>query len=386
MARSAPGKYQDTVLGDCQAEFFHRDDTSLPQLVLTSGARSLLGENWEPSSVFFTLESVCGLQPVLHRVVFTSQDDWSRSDFSRDRHAEMHVGVSGTFGYVAVAAGESAEQISFDVNNAYFLSLLQNNDQFKRLTVLGEGVLKQANFGSLVPQWGLRESDAERNMVYASYLTQTVFAQAMLLPLDHLVRQATGLKIMQFALEQQRLNSNIAHMLEQENVLQAIRDMNHFLEERLYAEDQATPLRMLAYFAPEKEWRELGKELEELDLSGELLTWKDLQFLSHLSQLKRLNLAWTAIGIDGAELLADLRSLESLSLANTNTTNTVIGHLEALHGLIELDISATYVSDPVVETLTRTPQLRKIDLRDTSVSSDAITRLQESLPDCVVVT
>jgi len=89
----------------------------------------------------------------------------------------------------------------------------------------------------------------------------------------------------------------------------------------------------------------------ELSFAGGELSEADLECLSGLRHLERLDLAATAVGDRGLEHLGAIRSLRELDLSGTRVTDLGLLHLETL------------------------PRLKWVGLADTAVTADGLERL-----------
>ena len=87
----------------------------------------------------------------------------------------------------------------------------------------------------------------------------------------------------------------------------------------------------------------------------------------------------------GLRYLQDLTRLEYVGLQNTNLTGAGIVFLRELDNLKWLSLSFTRTSDVEVVHLSSMTQLRGVSLYGTDVSSPTVTRLQDALPQCVVM-
>ena len=102
-------------------------------------------------------------------------------------------------------------------------------------------------------------------------------------------------------------------------------------------------------------------ELTSLEAEGVALAEGDLNALSHLPQLTRLDLIHARFGQRSARSLQSLSNLTELSLYEAST-----------------------LKDGDEAWLSHLTRLRRLDVRGTALSEDAIARLTSALPDCDV--
>jgi len=95
----------------------------------------------------------------------------------------------------------------------------------------------------------------------------------------------------------------------------------------------------------------------DIDLSGTKATDGDLQILSRLPTLARLNLSFTKVTDKGLE------------------------HLRALRNLDDLDLTGTKVTDRAAETLRRLPGLRTLSVAQTGFTDKGIQELLGAFPE-----
>jgi hypothetical protein len=133
-------------------------------------------------------------------------------------------------------------------------------------------------------------------------------------------------------------------------------------------------------------------DLENLDGLGQLkhvslfgadkITDAGLGHLERMSQLLKLNLAFTKVGDAGLEHIKGLNQLEDLSLTGTNITDDGLKHLKGLNHLDRLLLSHTKITDAGLEHLKGLSQLKLLWLYDTQVTDEGARKLQQALPNC----
>lgn len=116
--------------------------------------------------------------------------------------------------------------------------------------------------------------------------------------------------------------------------------------------------------------------LVRLDLNG--TDASDLSLLASLTNLKFLYLNETAVS--NLSPLASLTNLEFLGLDGAAVSN--LSPLVSLTNLRELDLDGTVVSD--LSPLNSLTNLEVLFVRQTRVTKEEITKLQATLPNCVI--
>ncbi len=125
--------------------------------------------------------------------------------------------------------------------------------------------------------------------------------------------------------------------------------------------------------------------LECLFVSDATITDAGLANLEGLTKLQYLELDGTQITDAGLEHLRGLTKLVSLNLSGTKVTDAGLEHLETLASLRVLDLNGTQVTDAGLENLEGLSNLKWLDLSRTQVTPKGVKKLQEALPDCVIV-
>lgn len=123
----------------------------------------------------------------------------------------------------------------------------------------------------------------------------------------------------------------------------------------------------LIYFSRKTQISDVGIEhfsqltkLEHLLINSSHITDKSLIHLSNLPNLEALIFYNSEIGNDGLPHLKNLRNLEQLCLRDSQVDDAGLVHLSGL------------------------PQLYYLDLTGTKVSDEAVEKLQNSLPNCII--
>lgn len=125
--------------------------------------------------------------------------------------------------------------------------------------------------------------------------------------------------------------------------------------------------------------------LDRLVLAQTLVRGPGLAALQNLRGLQSLDLRQSPVADDGLERLRPLSGLQRLGLAGTRITDAGVRHLEALDNLHVLWLGRTRITDACIPQLCRLEQLDVVSLEQTRVSDAGVRRLQEALPDCVII-
>jgi hypothetical protein len=125
--------------------------------------------------------------------------------------------------------------------------------------------------------------------------------------------------------------------------------------------------------------------LDRLMLARTLVRGPGLAALQNLQGLHSLDLRQSPVSDEGLEGLRPLSGLRRLGLAGTRITDAGMRHLEALDNLHVLWLGRTQISDACIPQLSRLKQLDVLSLEQTRVSEAGVQRLEEALPDCVII-
>lgn len=125
--------------------------------------------------------------------------------------------------------------------------------------------------------------------------------------------------------------------------------------------------------------------LDRLMLARTLVCGPGLAALQDLGGLHSLDLRQSPVSDDGLERLRPLSGLRRLGLAETRISDAGVRHLEALDNLHVLWLGRTQITDACIPQLSRLKQLNVVSLEQTRVSEAGVRRLQEALPDCVII-
>jgi hypothetical protein len=102
----------------------------------------------------------------------------------------------------------------------------------------------------------------------------------------------------------------------------------------------------------------------------------------HLTSLVAGN---TPVDDAGLEQIGTLKALELLRLENTLITDVGLKHLQNLSNLTYLSLDGTKVSDEVLPFLGKLAKLKYLNLSRTFATSEGISELQKSLPNCKIL-
>ena len=121
-------------------------------------------------------------------------------------------------------------------------------------------------------------------------------------------------------------------------------------------------------------------ELRALDLGHNNIT--DISFLRSMPELRVLILADNA-RLTGAEVIGELEHLEYLELFSCNQTD--VSFLSGLTHLTDLNIAWNRIGD--LSVLAEMPQLRRLWISKAGrIGKDTLASLQSALPDCEIMT
>lgn len=111
-----------------------------------------------------------------------------------------------------------------------------------------------------------------------------------------------------------------------------------------------------------------------------------LMQIRHLKNLRELHMyGSTKITDNGLESLRGLSHLEYVGLQHTELTGAGVAHLQTLPNLHWLSLAYTKISDAELRNFEGMHQLRGLSLFGAKISEKGVSRLQQQLPDCVVM-
>jgi hypothetical protein len=125
-------------------------------------------------------------------------------------------------------------------------------------------------------------------------------------------------------------------------------------------------------------------KLEWLYAGGTKLTDDGLRHLADLTELRFLDLNWTA-GITGSGFkhLGGLKNFSELHAHTTQVDDAAMEHLVGLP-LVKLSLIRTKITDAGLPHLKQMKALRELWLQETMVSSAGLTELRAALPQCKI--
>lgn len=127
------------------------------------------------------------------------------------------------------------------------------------------------------------------------------------------------------------------------------------------------------------------KTLEEIDLSETAVSDSCITTLAELPALTKLNLYMTSISDEARAALSALTTLTWLNLDATRITDDTLVRLPALKKLEWLHLGRTSVSDAGLVSLASMTSLRTLHVTRTSVTREGVVKLQEALPECKII-
>ena len=111
----------------------------------------------------------------------------------------------------------------------------------------------------------------------------------------------------------------------------------------------------------------------------------ELDPLTSLSRLQRLNLSYTGVDDAGLAKLAALRFLQSLNLSGTPISDDGVQHIAIMSRLETLNLSRTEITDRGVDHLRAMQNLKKLSIHRTRVSSRAEVQLRRVFPELELI-
>ncbi len=375
MSTTSCGSYEDAVLCAKSAHFLAAVTPSAPEVVITDAALAKLPD-LDTSMFSNLLASVCGEEAVLSKLIIAGRDEVAHEStmLGGSRPDATHIYNTKSLGYVFIVdENTTREQISYDAVQVFFVGLIRECQYYTRLIELASVLTGDTEFDT-----------AARQLDCAAHLSQLFFTQGMILPSGEDVWLGICVAIMEAAIADKKASKNLSQLTSMTSVADQLIKLRTFMVDRIKAGDKDIAVRTLAYVGHKSDWTSLAEDITEIKLSGELITWKDLDFLECLAALEHLDLSHTAVGSKDSEVLIHLTELKSLSLEGTYATNSVVENASSLFKLNKLNISNTRVSDKVLAALTYLP-LKTLDIRGTRCTRDGISKLTEHLIDCEII-
>lgn len=126
------------------------------------------------------------------------------------------------------------------------------------------------------------------------------------------------------------------------------------------------------------------KQLVRLNLSGTKVTDAGIASLAGLSAMRQFSLQNTRVSDKSLPSIAKMTALEELSVAECKITDAGVKIIGEMKALLILSLANTGVTDAGLPYLYGLSHLMKLNVRDTPTTEAAITKLEETLPDCKV--
>ena len=116
--------------------------------------------------------------------------------------------------------------------------------------------------------------------------------------------------------------------------------------------------------------------LRRLDVHSKKVTDAGLAHIARLQNLEVLDLSGTCIQGDGFRYLAGCSKLERLVLSGTSITDSSINHLRNLPVLKHVAFSSTDITDAGIQNLASLSKLQSLDIAGTNVTGKAFAELR----------
>jgi len=122
-----------------------------------------------------------------------------------------------------------------------------------------------------------------------------------------------------------------------------------------------------------------------VDTAGASLDEHFWESLSNFEQLEQLALTGSLVSNTDLARLTSLRTLHSLDLSYTRVTSSGLSCLSRVDDLQTLSLNGVALDDAAVEPLCQLTRLRSLSLMDCGLSVEAVEQVQKTLPGCLVV-
>ncbi len=120
----------------------------------------------------------------------------------------------------------------------------------------------------------------------------------------------------------------------------------------------------------------LPDSFHTLDVSRTGITDQSIPHIAHLTELKVLELAYTAISDEGAMIFSGLEKLHTLGLTHTAITNTGLKKICKLGNLRELWLNGTLIDDEGMAHISGLKKLVLLGLSSTRVTREGLVELE----------
>ena len=148
-------------------------------------------------------------------------------------------------------------------------------------------------------------------------------------------------------------------------------------------EPDATVAARLKHCAQSIGWS-ANNRIYSIDLSGNVLTAKDLDELVRLHHIDELSVYGCELPDESFAKIATISSLKSLSLAHTVVSDKEMVWLAKLPQLEVLDLNHTAISDDSIPYLRNADQLRRLYINKTKISQQGVEAIRKAMPLCQI--
>lgn len=131
-------------------------------------------------------------------------------------------------------------------------------------------------------------------------------------------------------------------------------------------------------------WLRHSNKLEQMNLSGNLITGAGLRSLIHLNRLEDLNLSQTHLDGQYLHQLTMLPRLKTLDLSRTPLTDEYTYHLTGIENLEWLSLGGTRITSVSLRSLLQLHQLKQLILPHRGFTTAEVRKLEQELPRCKV--
>jgi hypothetical protein len=125
--------------------------------------------------------------------------------------------------------------------------------------------------------------------------------------------------------------------------------------------------------------------LKTLLVYGQNVTDETLDNLSDLSNLEELRLSGGLISDHGLKNLGKFPNLHRLMMDNTQITDSGLSYVKNLKHLEELSLRYNIISDAAIPDLSKLSNLKLLDVERTAITVSGWAELKKALPNCKVL-
>lgn len=119
------------------------------------------------------------------------------------------------------------------------------------------------------------------------------------------------------------------------------------------------------------------QDLEQIQLSGTLVTDRIVEGISKQRRLKMLWLCWTPVTDEGMAQLSQNRTVTHLFLDGTKITDRGVEEISKMTQIQTMSLANTEVTDASVDLLLKMPSLRILDIEGSKISEEGRARLKQ---------